>query len=114
MFGCKKQGPPGVPPRKEKDLGSGILCSHDADRISWKVKNWGCSGSLNMDLSGVCFQDGARDLWHPETHGFALWHLPSLQWGSPVSVPLCLLMSGGEMLPRERLALAQSIMSCQA
>ena len=49
---------------------------------------WG-PGSLRIDLSDICIQDDARDPWHPETHGSALWDCTI----SVVGLSLCVCSS---------------------
>lgn len=118
MFGYKEKRIPWNTPQKTKRAGLRPLCVVMM-RINstGKIRSGATIGSrfLRMDLSGTCIQDGARDLWHVDIQGSALWDCPM----NVVGLFFCVYSSLSTCVwwrnpPQERLALAQIIMSCQA
>ena len=118
MFGYKEKRIPWNTPQKTKRAGLRPLCVVMM-RINstGKIRSGATIGSrfLRMDLSGTCIQDGARDLWHVDIQGSALWDCPM----NVVGLFFCVYSSLSTCVwwrnpPQERLTLAQIIMSCQA
>jgi len=113
----RKNDPLEYPPENKKSWAQACLCSDDEDRLSWKNKKWGYN-RIQVPENGPVrhrYPRCARDLWHVDIQGSALWDCPmnavGLFFRVYSSLSTCVWWRNP---PQERLALAQIIMSCQA
>lgn len=111
MFGCKEKKDPLEYPQKTRAGLTPVCVVMMRIESPGKTKSGAAIGSRvteNGPLSDTCTQDGARALWHVDIQKDLLFGIaPSMWWCFFCVYPLCLLVSGGEILPQGESSVAQ-------